>query len=145
MLDHRAHFLKLGTGRLEQRLAFGGAQLGQLGIAAGDQPLAGIIGMRELEQIALVEQSQLQAAGLDQQVNLCAFERRDPGTTPVKPLSSSIDLCEIMPRSPTTTMVAMPNCWRTRSTCASRVVASPVLPSNTDTATGQPRASVTRP
>jgi hypothetical protein len=67
------------TVRFQQRLALGGAQLRKLRIAAGDQAFARIVRMRELKEVTLVKQPQLQPALLDQRANLRALERRDPG------------------------------------------------------------------
>ena len=58
---------------------------------------------------------------------------------------SSMALLEIMPRSPTITSCSMPNSSRSRLTSGSKVWLSATLPSCTDTATGQPRASVSNP
>ena len=58
---------------------------------------------------------------------------------------ASICTLEIMPRSPTMISEAMPKLSRTFSTCGKSVLGSAVLPSKTETATGQPRASVSRP
>jgi hypothetical protein len=55
--------------------------------------------------------------------------------------SSSMALLEIMPRSPTITNCWMPNCSRKCCTSGTKVALSVTLPSCTDTATGQPRAS----
>ena len=56
-----------GDGRGEQRLgggeqvvAFAGALVGQGGVAAGDQPFAGVVGVGDLGQVLLVEQAHLQ-------------------------------------------------------------------------------------
>ena len=58
---------------------------------------------------------------------------------------SSMAFCEIMPRSPTITTCETPKSSRTRCTAGMNVLLSAVLPSKTDTATGQPRASVSSP
>ena len=59
--------------------------------------------------------------------------------------SSAMALLEIMPRSPTITSCSMPNCSRKCCTSGTKVALSVTLPSCTDTATGQPRASVSSP
>ena len=66
-------------------------------------------------------------------------------STPSSWRIASIWTLEIMPRSPAITSRSRPKAVRTFSTCGSSVLGSPVLPSNTETATGQPRASVRRP
>ena len=48
-------------------------------ITAGDQPLARVIGVNELKEIALIEQAQLQRFGFHQRADLAALERGDPG------------------------------------------------------------------
>ena len=57
----------------------------------------------------------------------------------------SMAFCEIIPRSPTITMCSMPNAVRRRCTSGKKVVLSEVFPSWIDTATGQPRPSVSKP
>jgi hypothetical protein len=59
--------------------------------------------------------------------------------------NSAMALLEIMPRSPTITRRSMPKSSRSRRTSGSKVWLSATLPSCTDTATGQPRASVIKP
>jgi hypothetical protein len=60
---------------------------------------------------------------------------------------STVSICleVIMPRSPTRTMRLKPKRSLSLSTCVLSVVGSPVLPSNTSTATGQPVAEHSRP
>jgi hypothetical protein len=73
MRDHVAHFPKLTVGRRDQRLAFVRARLGELWIAARNQPLAGKVGVREFEQTALIKESELQLSVVDEGVDLRAF------------------------------------------------------------------------
>jgi hypothetical protein len=63
--DAVTDLLEFEPGRLEERLAFMRAQLRQLRITARDEPLIGILRIRELEQIACIEEPQLQRAGFD--------------------------------------------------------------------------------
>src|SRR5205823_10116371 len=70
--------LELGGGSGDQRSALVGAPAGELAIAAGDEALAGEVGVLELEQVALVEQVHLQRAALEQGADLAALERGDP-------------------------------------------------------------------
>src|SRR5450631_2375794 len=65
-LDAGAYALKLQLGRFQQRLTLVRAQLGQLRIATGNQPLARVVRMRQFEQIALIEEAQLQRFGFNQ-------------------------------------------------------------------------------
>ncbi len=51
----------------------------------------------------------------------------------------------IIPRSPTMTIWASPNFFRTTSTMAVNAAGSPVLPGKTRTATGRPAGSVSSP
>ena len=62
--DHARNLLKLALRRRDQVLAFCRAQLGKLRIAAGHQPLAGIVFARKADEIALVEQIGLQLPGI---------------------------------------------------------------------------------
>jgi hypothetical protein len=62
VLDHRLHLGQFGVGGREQRGALVGAQFRERRIAAGDQAFARVVGVGELEQVALVEQPQLQRA-----------------------------------------------------------------------------------
>ena len=45
-----------GLGGGQQRLAFAGSFGGQDRITAGDQPLAGVVGVADLSQVLLIEQ-----------------------------------------------------------------------------------------
>ena len=67
--------LEVGLGGREQFLALVRAQLGELRIAARHQALAGIVRRAQLEQVALVEQAQLQMALLDQRADRDALQR----------------------------------------------------------------------
>ena len=82
-------------------LAFVRAQLGQFGIAAGDQPLAGIVGRACFEEVRSSNRLQLQglssirarmATLLSAAIQLTPFWSR-----------ASTAFCEIMPRSATIT------------------------------------------
>ena len=55
-----------------------GAQLGERGIAARDQPLAGIVRVREADQIALVEQVELEMPTVGELGDGAVLQRRDP-------------------------------------------------------------------
>ena len=59
-------------------LALARPLLGQQGVVASDQTLAGIVGADELGQVLLVEQRQLQRLGLDQGAHLPRPQRADP-------------------------------------------------------------------
>ena len=145
VVDAGPDLLQFLLGRLQQRLAFVRAQLRQIDIAAGHQPLARELRMRELKEIALIEQAELQRTALHQGADLRALQRRDPGRARRACASSPIALCEIMPRSPTSTRRSRPNCSRSCVTCGIRVLASAVLPSYTEIATGQPARVVSSP
>ena len=73
------HALELLLSRLQQHAPLVRAQLRQLRIAAGDEPLARIVRVRELEEIALIEEPELQHLALHQGADLAALERGDPG------------------------------------------------------------------
>jgi hypothetical protein len=49
-----------------------GAELAELGVAARYESLAGEVGVRELEQIPLVEESELQCSAVDERPDLTA-------------------------------------------------------------------------
>ncbi len=78
VVDRRLHLRQLLLGGGEQRLALAGALVGDLRVAADDQPLARIGVGGDLGQIRLVEQRQLQLAALDQRPHLRRPQRRDP-------------------------------------------------------------------
>jgi hypothetical protein len=54
------------------------AQFPQLHVATGHPAFVGKVRMNELEQIALIEQRQLQRVALHERADLGALERRDP-------------------------------------------------------------------
>ena len=55
-----------------------GPQLCELRITAGDESLAGVIGVvSELYEIALIEEPELQRLALEKRADLPALERRD--------------------------------------------------------------------
>ena len=60
--DHLAHRLQFRAGRLEQGLALMSPPLGQQGVAAGHEPFAGKVRVRQLEQRAPIEQPHLDRA-----------------------------------------------------------------------------------
>src|SRR6476646_4669937 len=59
----RSDLVELGFGGGQQLAAFAGAFGGQGGVAAADQPLAGVVGVGDGHQVLLVEQRQLQRVG----------------------------------------------------------------------------------
>ncbi|PIP84112.1 MAG: hypothetical protein COR54_05810, partial [Elusimicrobia bacterium CG22_combo_CG10-13_8_21_14_all_63_91] len=77
-LDHAADFLQLPARRLEQGAALMAAQLAQFGVHAGDQAFARVVGMRELEEVALVEQFHLKGPAFDEILDPFRPQRRDP-------------------------------------------------------------------
>src|SRR5262245_24847731 len=76
-LSLAAHVLVLLGGRRNQRLALMCTQLRELRSAAGDEPFAGEVGVRELEQVAMIKQSQLQLPIIDKGSDLPALQCRD--------------------------------------------------------------------
>ena len=62
----------------QQLLAFAGALLGQRGVVAAHQPLAGKLRGGDLEEVLLVKQRQLQRALLDEGLDLRGAQRADP-------------------------------------------------------------------
>ena len=67
-------FCEIGLGRCQQIFALVRAQFGQVRIAAGHQALARVVRRTEFEQIALIEQAQLQMSLLDQGADRCALQ-----------------------------------------------------------------------
>ena len=63
-------------GGRQQILAFAGALLGQRGVVAAHQPLAGKLRGADLDQVLLIEQRQLQRAVLDQRFDLRGAQTR---------------------------------------------------------------------
>ena len=76
-LDHRADALELGLGRREQLLALARALGGDGGVAADDEALAGELGGADLGQVGLVEERELQIAGLDERPDLGGLQRAE--------------------------------------------------------------------
>ena len=101
-----------GLGGDQQLVAFAGPLGGQGRVAAGDEALAGVVGVGDLGQVGLVEQAELQGAGLDQ--GLIAGARSEV-TQPSPPtsLSASMRAVVIIPRSPTRTTSVSPKRSRT--------------------------------
>jgi len=76
--NHARHRLQLRGGGREQITALVRAQLGQLRVAAYHQALAREILVRELVEVALVEQAQLNRTGIDELSDRTGFQGRDP-------------------------------------------------------------------
>jgi hypothetical protein len=79
VLNPCADALEFLLGRFQQCLALVCAQLAQLHVATGHEPFPGEVRMGKLEQIALIEEAQLQRAALHEGADLRALERGDPG------------------------------------------------------------------
>jgi hypothetical protein len=77
--DHVCDLRELTLGGFEEALPLSGAKFGEVVILARDQPLAGEVGMLELEEVTLVEDPKLQMSGVDQRANRSGLERGDPG------------------------------------------------------------------
>jgi hypothetical protein len=58
-LNHQPYLVEFLGCRGDERLTFVCAQLEQLGIATGDQPLTRVVGVSELEEVALVKETKL--------------------------------------------------------------------------------------
>ena len=107
------------------------------GLRQAIESLVGILRIRELEQIALIEEPQLQLTGFDQPADLAAFQRGDP-RQPVNAFSSPIALCEIMPRSPTSTIRSRPKDSLSFDTAASASWDRPCCPRTPTPRSGSP-------
>jgi hypothetical protein len=57
---HKSNLAELVLGGGQQTFPFPGAFVGQRGVAAADQPLAGVVGVRDLGEVLRVEQRHLQ-------------------------------------------------------------------------------------
>src|SRR3972149_1735161 len=77
-------------GRLEEPCALVSPPLGELGVATGDQSLGGKVRVGQLEQVTLVEESELQGASLQELANRLGAKRRDP--VDAVELSQRVDL-----------------------------------------------------
>ena len=75
---HGLDLVQLARRGGDQVLALLGTKLGERGIAAGHQPLAWIVVVRQAQQIALVEQIELQVTGVREPGDRAALQRRDP-------------------------------------------------------------------
>ena len=79
-VDHLLDRGELALGRGQQVLAFSRAFRRELRVAAHHQPFAGELVARDLGEVGLVEQRQLQIAGADQLADLRGLQRGDePG------------------------------------------------------------------
>ena len=76
--DHPADRVERRGRCLEQRLALGAAPLGQLRVATGDESLARPVWMFELEDVALVKQTHLDGAGVDELADGFGAQRGQP-------------------------------------------------------------------
>ncbi len=126
-----------------------GALGGQRGVAAGDQPLAGVVGVADLGQVMLVEQAHLQRPILGGQFGdgrgARAVIHPKPAPASLSSPRASMRAEVIMPRSPTNTSRSSPKLARMTSTMSVNAVGSAVSPENTRTATGHPAGSVRMP
>ena len=106
--------------------------------------LARIVGSRDGGEIALVEQRELQRTTLGQGLDLRRTQAGDPvepGGLDVPPEPAAV----IMPPSPASSTCFGPDRRFSFSTCAGRVLGSPVSPSSTSIAIGRPSRSQRRP
>ena len=69
---------KCRLGGAQQILALAGPLLGEQRVLADDQAFAGKVGGRDLGQIALVKQRELESTGVEQRPDLWGPERGDP-------------------------------------------------------------------
>ena len=136
---------QVGVGGREQGGAFPGAFVGQRRVAAGDQPLAGVVGV--VISARLCWSNRLSCSGPASAASAATAGARRAVTQPNPPSSRSAAILAlvIIPRSPTSTRSVSPNLARTTSTAAVNAVGSAVLPAKTRTATGRPSGSVSSP
>ena len=130
--------------RVQQVLALACALAREIGVATDDEPFAGILGRRDGRHVALVEQRHLQRPGLDQQSNGRA-RKAVIQSSPAGTISASRRACVIIPRSPTSTTRPSAKRFLILSIWAASVRGSPVSPSNTSIASGQPSGAHSRP
>ncbi len=98
---------QVGLGGGQELVALAGPLGGQGRVAAGHEPLAGVVGVGDLGQVGLVEQPDLQDALLGQ-----GLDRRGRSEviqpSPPTALSASMRAVVIIPRSPTITTSSSP-------------------------------------
>ena len=121
------------------------SKLRELRIAACDEPLIGILRIRELEEIPFIEEPQLQRAGLDEAADLAALQGGDP-RQPVDVLELTDRLVRDHAAIPdendtleTEGLFELYHLWHQGVSCP------PSLPSYTDTEIGQPCRVVISP
>ena len=74
----RGDFRQIGFGCGEQGFPLAGPLGFQERVLAGDQPLAGVVPMRDLSQVHLIGQGELERAVADQRLDLRGAQRCDP-------------------------------------------------------------------
>jgi hypothetical protein len=139
-LGSRDDGIEILFGGFEQCIALSRAFLRQEGIAAQDKALARILLAGELDEPVLVEQRHLPRPRSSTSSMMSGERSAVIQLIPAGRSNSSMRACVIMPRSPTHTTCDSPKSVLSLSSCAATVFGSPVLPSNTFTATGQPSA-----
>src|SRR2546425_9395328 len=85
---HCLDLVEFLPGSLDEGLPRVDTPIGHEGVAADNEPFAGVIGVDELDQIAFVEQAQLNRPVLDELANLDGLECADP--------SQSLDVFELI-------------------------------------------------
>ena len=139
-----ADLLQLLDGRLEKALALLGSPLGQLGVAAGHQPLPGKIQVGQLESVSLVEAPHRDRPALEKLLDRPGAKRSDP-VDPVD-LPQRVDL--LLRDHPTVTDPHEPLDGEVLSELADlgpQRLRIPGVPAKTDPETGMPRGLVSRP
>src|SRR5215472_587212 len=114
------------------------------GLRQTNQAFAGKLRCGDLGRIALVEQRELEGAGIEQGADLRGSERGDlvePGPSQLVANAGRGD----HPAVPDQHHPCRPKRCLSLSTYAASVIGSAVLPANTLTATGQPPAAHSRP
>ena len=135
---------QIAFGRRQQFLALAGALGGEIWIATNNQPLTREVGTGDGGHVALVEQRELQGAALDQFLDRWSAQRGDPiepGGLDVFGEAGLGDHAAVADQHD----VIEPNRCFSFSTWVASVIGSPVLPSNTSIATGQPSGAQSRP
>src|SRR6516164_11197363 len=134
--------IAFGRGQQVETLAV--ALGGEFAVAADDEPLARIIGRGDRRHVAPSNSDSCNSPA-STSARMAGARSAVIQSRPAGAMSSSMRICVIMPRSPTSTTCLRAKRALILSICAARVAGSPVSPSNTSIATGQPSGAHIRP
>ena len=104
---------QVGFGGGQQLVAFAGPFGGERRVAAGDEPLAGIVGVGDLGQVVFVEQATAAGRRSSARARMAGARSEVIQPSPPTALSASMRALVIIPRSPTSTTSVSPKRSRT--------------------------------